>query len=432
MSSRHHFASVKPLDLSKWRNVPNWLIVGGGGLTLLGLLIGGIEQFSYSWLLGFMFCLSLALGGLFLVLVHHLFDAGWSVPIRRINEHLAGLLVPSLAILFIPIALFSSWIYRWMSADPHTDHALHAKLPLFTTPMFYLTAVIIFAVWWLLASKLRFYSFKQDESGAASCTYAMRKWAAGGILLFALSLTLASIMWVMALQHQWFSTMYGVYYFAGSVWLTLATVYVITVLLERTGHLRGVLQEHQYYFLGSLLLAFTVFYAYISFSQYFIIWNANMPEETFWYKLREQGGWWNVGMIMIFGHFFLPFLALLRIDAKHLFPLMAGLCVWAWLMHFLDLSFNIMPVLHPDAFPWQWLWLDLACLALMVGILSKVWLKNFLAHPPYPQRDPRMIEAVGHYHPVSPISGGELADSDSIDEKKERTHDAHPQPNGGK
>ena len=117
----------------------------------------------------------------------------------------------------------------------------------------------------------------------------MRKYACFGIVAFAITLTLAAIMWMMGLVHLWFSTMYGVYYFAGSVWMTLATVYVITMVLDRTRILSSVIHELQYYFIGSLLLAFTVFYAYIHFAQYFIIWNANMPEETYWYVMREKG-----------------------------------------------------------------------------------------------------------------------------------------------
>src|SRR2546428_4963807 len=119
----------------------------------------------------------------------------------------------------------------------------------------------------------------------------MRFYAAIGILLFALTLTMGAVMWMKGLEHEWFSTMYGVYYFAGSVWMTLATVYLATALLKRQGPLQEVVHQVQFYFIGSLLLAFTVFYAYIHFAQYFIIWNANMPEETFWYVIREKGSW---------------------------------------------------------------------------------------------------------------------------------------------
>jgi hypothetical protein len=336
-----------------------------------------------------------------MVLLHHLFDASWSVPIRRVEEHLAYLL-PVMAVLFIPIAIFAPTlpIYPWMAENPATDHALHAKQPLFTIPMFYVTAVFCFASWWLFTNKLRYWSLRQDETGSALCTFRMRTWSAVGIFFFASTLTLAAVMWVMALQHQWFSTMYGVYYFAESVWTTIATIYVLTLVLQRSGPLREVVNEQTYYFIGSLLLAFTVFYAYIHFSQYFIIWNANVPEETFWYVLREKGSWWYVGMVIIFGHFFVPFLLLLRIDWKLKSPMMIFFFAWAWLMHFFDTSFNIMPVLHPDNFVPHWL--TLACLAFMGGLLTKIFWRYFLAHPPFPQKDPRFAEAMKVY--VPPVS----------------------------
>lgn len=372
------------------------MAVGG-----LGAVIGAVTnhlQFGYSWLLAYMFFLSLCAGGLFLVLVHHLFDASWSVPIRRLCEHLACL-APVMAVLFIPIAVLAPKMYRWMSSDPHLDHALHSKLPLFTKPMFYIVAVFCFVVWTVLSHRLRGLSLEQDKTGAAECTEKMRLWSYVGIFLFAITLTLAVIMWMKALSHEWFSTMYGVYYFAGSVWLTLATVYLMTAVLKRAGPLKEVMQEKQFYFIGTLFFAFTVFYAYVTFSQYFIIWNANMPEETFWYKLREKGTWWDLGIVIIFGHFFLPFLSMLRIDAKLNLSVMIPLCVWAWIMHFCDMSFNIMPVFHPNGFVLHWV--DVSCWAFMAGLLSHLFIKAYRQHPPFPQRDPRIAEALGIHVPAA-------------------------------
>lgn len=414
MSSSSDPTSGPPLDLARWRNLPNLLIIGGFLGAALGLVLN-VRQFAYSWLLAFMFFLSLGLGGLFLVLVHHLFDAGWSVPIRRFSEHLAGLLFPTMAVLFIPIALLAPTIYGWMDELPHPDHALHSKYPLYTKAGWYLVAGFCFAAWWWLVRGLRGWSLAQDKTGAAECTYAMRRYSYVGIFVFAITLSLAAVMWMMGLMYQWFSTMYGVYYFAESVWFTLATAYVITMVLKRNGTLAPVLHEHQFYFLGTLLFAFTVFYSYIHLSQYFIIWNANIPEETYWYVVREKGTWFYVGVFIIFGHFFAPFLALLRIDAKLTFGLMVPVCAWAWLMHYVDIGFNILPLASPAGFPWQWIWLHLACLALIGGVVAKAFLKQFGLHPPYPLKDPRLIEAVGERHPVAcPISGGEQDESDEL------------------
>src|SRR5258706_7800959 len=329
--------AVAPFDLSRWRNVPLYLIVGGVVFIGLGFLFSGsngVRQFAYAWLVAFMFFLSLGLGALFLVIVHHLFDAGWSVAIRRFCEHISTLLSPWMLFLFLPIAIGARTIYPWMRENPATDHALQAKQPLFTSAGFYVMAAFCFLVWFVLSRRLRYWSLQQDQTGAALPTYRMRFLSGIGIFLFALTLTIAAVMWMKALQHEWFSTMYGVYYFAGSVWVTLPTAYVITMILDRQGVLTDVLHEHQYYFLGSLLFAFTVFYAYIHCAQYFIIWNANMPEETIWYVIRERGTWFWVGLVIIFGHFFIPFLALLRIDVKHVVSFMVPLCIWAWLMHF--------------------------------------------------------------------------------------------------
>ena len=215
-------------------------------------------------------------------------------------------------------------------------------------------------------------------------------------------------MWMKALQHQWFSTMYGVYYFAGCVWVALAAAYVIAMILDRQGLIRDTMGAEQYYFLGSLLFAFTVFSAYIHFGQYFVIWNANMPEETFWYVLREKGSWFAVGLVLIFGHFLVPFLALLRIDVKLVFRFMLPLCAWIGLMQYVDLSFNIMPVLHPNG----------VALAAGFGWMPGAWrswaacwprcfVRDLNRYPAYPVKDPRLAEAMGLYPEVlKPNAGG--------------------------
>jgi len=408
MSSPTPSHTDAPLDLSKWRNVPNWLIAIGG----IGAVAGFIDdrsQFAFSWLLAYMFFLSLGLGGLGMVILHHLFDASWSVPIRRICEHLACLLFPWMFVLFLPIAFLAKKLYAWMTLvhEMPVQHSVAAKFPLFTTPGFYAVVVFCFACWWLLSRNLRYWSLEQDRTGSVECTRKLRRYAAFGVVLFALSLTSAAIMWMMALQHEWFSTMYGVWYFASSMWVTLYTLYLLTVLLKRQGPLRDVATDKTFYFIGSLMFAFTVFYAYVTFFQYFIIWNANMPEETFWYVLREKGTWWDIGMVIIFGHFFLPFLLLLRIDVKvSKLWVMIPLGLWAWLMHFVDISFQVMPAKHPNGFVLHWM--DIACMAFIGGVLAKVFIKSLNSHPIIPQKDPRFAEAMDIYVASSakPETGG--------------------------
>jgi hypothetical protein len=357
-----------------------------------------LKQFGYSYLLAFMFFLSLCLGSLFFVMLHHLFDASWSVPIRRFMEHIA-FLMPVMFVLFLPIAILAPHIYPWVH-PAHLNHALRAKRAYLNWGMFCLRAFAYLTIWSWLSYKLRYWSLKQDQTGEAECTFKMRKFAAAGIFLFGVTLTGASIDWMKSLQYEWYSTMYGVYYFASSAWTTAATVYVIAMILERRGALRGLMTPTMYYYIGSLLLAFTVFYAYIHFAQYFVIWNANMPDETFWYVLREKGTWWDIGMVIVFGHFLVPFLALLRIDLKTKFWWMAWLGVWVWLMNYADLSFNIMPVLHPDNFVLAWT--DILCLAFIGAVLGTFFLAYLAAHPVYPLRDPRLKEALTRHELLRP------------------------------
>ncbi len=401
MSSPTTFSATgAPLDLSKWRKLPDWLMIIGGVGAVAGFFVDR-EHFGFSWLQAVMFFISLSLGGLGMVILHHLFDASWSVPIRRICEHLACLLSPWLFVLFLPVALLVPNMYDWTS-HPH-EHAVSVKYPLFTLPGYYVVVVLCFGVWWLLSSNLRKWSLKQDQTGAAECTRMMRRYSAAGVFLFALTVTLAAIMWMKALQDEWYSTMYGVWFFAESMWIALFTLFFITVVLKRQGPLREAATDKTFYFIGSLMFAFTVFYAYVTFFQYFIIWNANIPEETFWFVRRETGTWWDIGMVIVFGHFLMPFLLLLRIDVKvSKLWVMLPLVIWAWLMHFVDISWNIMPANRPGGFTVTWI--DLACWAFICGVLAKVFLKNLYSHPIIPQKDPRFAEAMEVY--VTPLSAG--------------------------
>ena len=388
-----------PLDLSGWRKLPAILMVIGGLLSVGGGALSyarnDLHEFGFSWLLAFMFYYSLALGALFLVMVHHLTDAGWSVGIRRFCEHLASLLFPWLAILFLPILAFTGKIYSWMALSSADNNLVAAKLPVFTCSGFIVTSAIFFGVWWLLTSQLSRWSLKQDETGTAECTHKMRFYSGWGIVAFALTLTFSGVLWMNATSYQFFSCIYGVYFFSDCAWIGLATVYVIAAILLRQRILSPVLKQRYFYFIGMLLLAFTLFSAYTEFAQYFVVWNANMPVETFWYLVRERGNWWCLGLILIFGHFFIPFFVLLPEKIKMNFKVIIPVCLWIWLMHALDLAFNIFPALHPDGYPLKWFWLPLGCLMLMGGFLGNVFLKKLNASAPYPQRDPRLLEAMG-------------------------------------
>lgn len=404
MSSPAHPVNETPLDLRRWRSLPMLAIVVGGLISVVAGFAGGGKQFAYSLLTVFAFYTSLVVGSLFLVIAHHLFDAAWSVPVRRICESMA-VQSRALLVIWLVIFIFRKSIYDWM--DPaNADSLLEAKDWLFNGFMWPFASLVVLGIWVYFSHQLRYWSLRQDETGAAECTHKMRVLSYLGVVFaIAIGTTFGAILWYKGIFHQWFSTMYGVWYFAGSVWLTLATVYTITAALKATGTpIKDVATEKTFYYLGSLLFAFTVFYAYISFSQYFIIWNANVPEETFWYLLREKGSWFGVSMVIIFGHFFFPFLMLLRIDWKLKPAIIVPLAAWAWLMHYFDMHFNIMPKLHPDGF--HLAFVDIGLFLLVGGWLTRMFLATLHSAPLYPQRDPRIAEAMDVYVPPAAAKGG--------------------------
>jgi len=390
-----------PMDLSAWRKAPAFFMVVGVILCLIQLIFthkNYWQEFGYCWLTGFMFFLTLSLGALFLTMIHHLTDAGWSVATRRFCEHIASLLFPWLGFLFVPIALLAPKIYSWLTISHAENRALIAKLPLFTLAGFLIVSVIFFGIWWLLTGRINYWSLRQDVTGDALCTRKMRFHSGWGILAFAGTVTVAPTIWMQSLQYQWSSTIYGLYMFASCGWVALATAYIITAILQRQRVLTPVLNDNQFYYLGVLFFAFTLLEAYFEFAQYFVIWNGNVPDETFWYLMRENGSWWTVNMLLIFGHFFTPFILLLPARVKLNFKIMIPVCLWAWLMHYLDLAFNIYPVLHPNHYPTHWLLLQIGCFMFMAGFLARAFLRKFLRYPPYPQRDPRILEAMGLVH----------------------------------
>lgn len=375
-----------------WHKLPQMALIAGVVLTIIGYIFQPGKQILYSYLQAFMFFLSIGLGALFLVIVHHIFDANWSVPTRRICENVAATFLPTLFPLWLPIALFSGQIYEWMGDNPVFPVALESKAAFLNPTFWWIRGFIYFAFWSWLSLFLRNLSLLQDKDGDSRHTHVLRRWSTRMIFFFAVSLTFAAVDWAKSLSSGWFSTMYGVYYFAGSVWVTLATLYMFALLMKKEGPLSTLLSYKHFKAIGTLFFAFTVFYAYIAFSQYFIIWNANLPEETFWYAMRNEGSWRGIGMLMIFGHFFVPFLTLLRVDAKMNSTLMILVGVWAWLMHLLDLNFIIMPIIHPDGFSPSLL--DISTWLLFFGLLTTLFMKSFRAHPAFPIKDPRLGESL--------------------------------------
>ncbi|MBI5380820.1 MAG: hypothetical protein HZA31_02855 [Opitutae bacterium] len=393
--------------------------LAGIGLTALGLFLpGNTASVALSWLIGLVFWIGVALGMLLLVMIHHLFDANWSVLLRRQYEHWLSSL-PWLALLFVPL-IFVAWtnptlIWKWM--DPHFDLAqvgghgtvgddvLWAKKSGFLSiKVFTLVTAVSFAVWIALARIFRRNSFAQDSDGDVRWTISSHKWSAGGIPLMAVTLTLCVILWVKSLDYHWFSTMYGVWYFAGCVRAALSVGAIMLIWLWVRGDFKGILNDNHLHSIGQLMFAFTVFWAYVTFSQYFLIWNANVPEETFWYNLREHGDWLWVGMVLLFGHFLAPFLTLIHYPVKINKKLLPVVAAFIALIVLLDICYNVMPAKKlPNGDPYPFLqggliW-TLTSVVGIGGICVWAYLKSFATTKLIPIRDPRIGECLTYHQP---------------------------------
>ncbi len=300
------------------------------------------ERFLRGYLVAFVFVLSLSLGGLFFTMLQHLTRAGWSVVVRRLAEGLAANL-RWLWIFFIPIVigLFKTDLYHWV--HPGSDAALLHKEP-FLNPAFWLIrAVFYFAVWGGLAHFFLRSSIAQDATGDPRITLRMETVAAPGMILYAFTQTFAIIDWVMTIEPHWFSTMFGVYYFAASCCGFGSTLVLLAWSLQRSGRLTEVTTEH-YHDLGKFVFAFgIVFWAYIAYSQYMLIWYANIQEETIWYVIRQLGGWKALSILLLVGHFVIPYFLLMTRITKRRKGVLAAICAGVLVIHYLDMYWLAMP-----------------------------------------------------------------------------------------
>ncbi len=397
--------------------------LAGIGLTAVGLFVSGPAKVTVSWLVGMTFWTGIALGMLFLVMIHHIFDASWSTVIRRQFEHALSSF-KWLALLFVPliVATFVDGQIIWKWFDPAYDLSnvgghgtvgediLWVKKSAMLNPnMFVFATVGSFLVWIWLSSRLRSASFNQDLDGDVKWTFKNRMTSAFGLPLAAITLTICIILWVKSLDYHWFSTMYGVWYFAGCVRAALSAGVIIMVWLWMRGDYKGILNNNHMHSIGQLMFAFTVFWAYVTFSQYFLIWNANIPEETFWYNLREinnsdgQPNQWKwVGMTLLFGHFFAPFLTLIHYPVKLSKVWMPRIAFFIAMIFLLDLIYNIWPSKKTalgDPLPFlalHQLW-TLTAVVGIGGVCIWAYLKSFPTAKLIPIRDPRIGESLTHH-----------------------------------
>ena len=364
-------------------------------LVALGLAAwGGVaysQQFAFSWLFAFAFFFTILAGSLFWVLVHHAVDADWSVVVRRQLENVAWLF-PVIALLFIPIVLHAPALFKWMKILPGEDVLLDGKVAYLNQPFFWIRAVFYLGFFSIATLLLRRNSVRQDKDGDPRYTWSSRKMVFPMLPLFALSLTFGSFDWLMGLDFHWFSTMWGVYIFAGSALSAMCVLVLLVTALRSAGYLEGVVSIEHYHIMGKLMLAFTVFWAYIGFSQYMLMWYANIPEETIYFLRRNTGNWNTLNIVMVIGHFFLPFVVLLFQGTKKRPLLLCAVAVWILLMHMLDMYIIVLPVFHKaGASPH---WLDLVCLLAIGATLAAVFMKRLGDTPLWPLRDPRLKRSI--------------------------------------
>lgn len=388
---------------SLWAKLPAPALATGIAALLVSFVLGfrgtadDRTAFFFSYLFAYVFFLTIALGGLFFVLLQYLTRAGWSVVVRRLAECVMATM-PAFAVLVFPILIWYDELYPWAHAtgDPLLEHKSGWLDPTF----FIARSIVYLGVWTFLAWYFLRQSRRQDETGEAQITRRLQSRSALGMVLFAVTLNFAAFDWVMSLDPLWFSTIFGVYLFAGSVVAILAALILLGLRLQSDGCLRTLLTWEHYHDVGKLLFGFIVFWAYIGFSQFMLIWYGNIPEETSWFHQRWGDGWlgWQgVSTLLAAGHFGLPFLFLLSSDFKRRrwsLQLAAG---WMLVMHMVDVYWLVMPNLpilaegrhgpSPSIF-------DLTCLVAIGGhflaLLAWVLRRGSLV----PVRDPRLAESL--------------------------------------
>lgn len=414
---------VKDGDLKGVQN----MLLGVGAVVLVGTCAAGMTmgsaehqgRFYFSYLTAFMFTIGIQLGALVFTMIQHITRAGWSVVIRRVAENIMATL-PWMLLLFIPIFLGFKQLYPWHDIDP-ADHVLKQKEVWLNPPFFFVRVAVYFLIWSGLGFYFRSASMRQDQTGDPAITLRMSRVAAPGILLFALSITFAAFDWVMSLNPHWFSTIFGVAFFAGAFMAFFAFITLVCKFLGARGYLQGAVSTEHYHDLGKLLFTFMVFWTYTNFAQYMLIWYANLPEETAFFAARRAGnGWGAVGTLLIFGHFLVPFAFLMsRHIKRNTVTLMVG-SVFMLLMHWIDMQYLILPnagshaaeaehaslTAMPDTSLFghfshdlpMWLgnlyWFDFTNLIGMFMLLCGMTLFYIRNTNLVPTRDPRLVESL--------------------------------------
>lgn len=378
------------------------LVVGGAGLVLsLGAGLIWPAPFLRAYLVGYVFWVGIALGCLGLTMLHHLTGGSWGLPVRRPMES-AGLTLLPLALLFLPIALGLPHLYEWARTDAFAENPALQHKSLYLNAGFFLARTAgYFVLWIALAFLLSRLSAEQDQRG----DYGPSRWLGAisgpGLALLFLSVSFAAIDWMMSLEPHWVSTIYGAMVVVGQGLATLALMIVVVDFLAVDRPMAEAATPGRLHDLGNLLLAFTMLWAYLSFSQYLIIWSGNLPEEIPWYLRRGRGPWQWVALVLILFHFFLPFFVLLFRESKRQARLLVRVAFLVLGMHWLDLVWLIVPASTDPTSPridWGPVFLSLIALAGIGGICTAVFTWRLKGWPLIPLHDPNLNQVLEQAH----------------------------------
>lgn len=366
------------------------------GFTLLGIgLVLVIAAFfidntraAFNNLIILMFLISVGLGSLFIVALEYLAGAVWSTPFRRIMEFFGALLF-ILPVVALPVYFNLHDLFHWTHAEAvQGDHMLEGKSPYLNETFFAIRVLAFFAIWILFYVVITKNSKKQDESKDQNLTTKNIRLSAVFMPIFGLTITFSSIDWLMSLEPHWFSTIFGVYYFSGTVLAALAAGTFIIIKLNEKGYFQNWLIKDHYYSLGALLFAFINFWAYIAFSQYLLIWYANLPEETFWFLHRWEGSWMFVSIGLIFVHFVVPYFGLLSQPSKMDPKRLKIMSLWILFAHLYDMYWLVMPTYSPDGMVFGWM--EIAFPLLAAGLMILVFTMKAKNQNIVPIGDPKL------------------------------------------
>ncbi|MFO0566057.1 MAG: hypothetical protein U0263_10375 [Polyangiaceae bacterium] len=362
----------------------------------LGFFGGNKSQFMHSYLVAFAWVLSIALGALWWVTLQHLVNAKWSTVVRRVGEVLAATM-PVIALLSLPIViptlLGDTTLYIWADGHKmHADHLLHKKAPYLNIGFFAVRLVIYFGFWTVLSRFLFAKSLEQDKTGAPEIRAKLQGLCAPSMIFLALTLTFAAIDFLMTLEPTWSSTIFGVYYFAGAVVSFNSFLALSVMWLQKNGRLAKSVTSEHFHDIGKMMFAFTAFWAYIAFSQFMLIWYANIPEETEWYHVRAHGGWGTVTYLMVAVNFVIPFFGLMSRHVKRNRKALGFWAIWILVVHWLDMFWLVKPHMHTEDPPFSLL--DVTCTIGLLGLFIAAAAFNSQKVNLVPVKDPRLEKSL--------------------------------------